>query len=156
MSTTQDIYFDDIKAGDRFEFGPYLVPRDELLAFNQRWDPLPIHTDDAAARKRGLNGLTASGQYTLCVKQGLLNGAPWTNAIIGALQFDTLRFPHPVYPGDALSLTIECIKTRASQSKPDRGIVQFEFSLFNQDGVLVLHYLDTVMFARRAPNWNQT
>lgn len=144
-----DIYFDDLAAGDRFQFGPYAVSREELLEFNRRWDPLPIHLDDAAARERGLDGLTASGQYTMCVKQSLLNRSAWIGAVIGALGFDELRFPHPVYPGDTLTLDIECLSTRASRSKPDRGIVVFDFRMRNQHGVEVLRYLDTVMFARR-------
>lgn len=147
MSTA--LYFDDLKLGDRFEFGPYRVDRAELIEFNTHWDPLPIHLDDAAARARGLRGLTASGQYTLCVKQKLMQGAPWTATVIGAIGFDELRFPHPVYPGDDLHLLIECLELRASRSKPDRGIVKFSFVLSNQDDVAVLRYLDTVMFARR-------
>lgn len=150
MTATPALYFDDLAHGQIYRFGPYAVERDELVAFNRRWDPLPIHLDDAAARRRGLRGLTASGQYTLCVKQALLNTAPWTDAVIGALGFDELRFPHPVYPGDRLRLEIECLETRPSRSKPDRGIVKFHFRVYNQDEVLVLHYLDTVMFARHA------
>ena len=150
MSTSEAIYFDDIAAGDRFSFGPYKVPRDELLEFNRRWDPLPIHLDDKAARARGLAGLTASGQYTLCIKQAMLNQSTWTEAVIGALGFDELRFPHPVYPGDDIRLDIECLETRPSRSKPDRGIVKFLFQMFNQEDTLVLRYLDTVMFARRS------
>jgi acyl dehydratase len=146
---TQAIYFDDIQPGAEFHFGPYVVDRAELLAFNQRWDPLPIHTDETAARARGLKTLSASGQYTLCIKQAMLNQAAWTDAVIGALGFDELRFPHPVYPYDRIRLRIECLETRASRSKPDRGIVKFLFELFNQDDELVLRYLDTVMFARR-------
>ena len=146
---TTSCYFEDLAPGDVFRFGPYHVTREELLEFNARWDPLPIHLDDAAARARGLQGMTASGQYTLCIKQKMLNGAPWTNAVIGALGFDELRFPHPVYPGDDIALAIECLELRPSNSKPDRGIVKFLFTLTNQDGVTVLRYLDTVMFARR-------
>ena len=147
MTTTR--YFDDLKPGDLFHFGPYHVSREELLEFNGRWDPLPIHMNDAAAQARGLRCMSASGQYTLCIKQKMLNGAPWTDAVIGALGFDELRFPHPVYPGDDISLSIECLELRSSKSKPDRGIVKFAFRLTNQDGVAVLNYLDTVMFARR-------
>ena len=143
-------FFDDLTPGACFRFGPYDVARDEVLEFNQRWDPLPIHLDDAAAQARGLHGLTASGQYTLCVKQRLLNEAPWCPAVIGALGFDELRFPRPVYPGDALSLAIECLRVRASRSKPDRGIVTFRFEMTNQNKQAVLTYLDTVMFLRRA------
>lgn len=142
-------FFDDITPGQQFDFGPYHVPREELIAFNTRWDPLPIHLNDEAARARGLKGITASGQYTLCIKQALLNRADWTDAVIGALGFDELRFPHPVYPGDDVRLNIECLETRVSRSKPERGIIKFLFQLFNQHDVVVLKYLDTVMFARQ-------
>ena len=148
--SAQQLFFDDLNAGDRFSFGPYHVERKALLSFNQQWDPLPIHIDDQAARERGFSGITASGQYTLCVKQALLNHSPWTAAVIGALGFDELRFPHPVYPEDRLTLKIECLETRASRSKPDRGIVKFRFEMQNQDETLVLSYYDTVMFARRS------
>jgi acyl dehydratase len=143
------IFFDDVAAGDHFTFGPYAVTREELIEFNRRWDPLPIHVDDAAARARGFRGITGSGQYTLCIKQRMLNQAPWSGAVIGALGFDELRFPYPVYPGDRIMLVIECLDTRVSRSKPDRGIVRFAFRLYNQDDVTVLSYLDTVMLARR-------
>lgn len=149
MSGVPSQYFDDIQPGDHYRFGPYHVTREELLEFNGRWDPLPIHMDDDAARARGLNGLTASGQYSLCIKQVMLHGAPWTDAVMGALGFDELRFPHPVYAGDDIRLEITCLETRLSRSKPDRGIIKFEFRMLNQSDVVVLSYLDTVMFARR-------
>jgi len=150
MIDDEDLYFDDFVIGDSFSFGPYHVDEDELLAFNRKWDPLPIHLDDSAARAMGHRSITASGQYTLCVKQVFINQARWCNAVIGALGFDEVRFPHPVYVGDDLFATVRCADTRASRTKPDRGIVTLTFNVFNQDDVTVLSYIDTVMFARRS------
>lgn len=65
MFAADDIYFDDVAVGESHTFGPYRVPEQEVLDFNRRWDPLPIHLDDAAARAMGHRGITASGQYTL-------------------------------------------------------------------------------------------
>ena len=79
----------------------------------------------------------------------MLNQANWTNAVIGALGFDEMRFPLPVYPGDDISLEIECLATRPSKSKSDRGILTFFFQLINQNDKVVLHYKDTVMFSRK-------
>lgn len=149
MRTDDRIYFDDIKPGHVSTHGPYRVEREELLAFNRKWDPLPIHLDDAAARSKGHRSITASGQYTLCVKQVFVNEAAWGDAVIGALGFDEVRFPHPVYVGDELFARIECTATRASRSKPDRGIVTLNFRLYNAEDITVLTYIDTVMFARR-------
>ena len=148
--TNDAIYFDDLAKGDVFTFGPYRVERNEMLAFSRKWDPLPIHIDEDAATNRGHRGIIASGQFTLCVKQLLMTQAPWRDALIGALGFDELRFPRPVYAGDDLTLTIECIDTRPSRSKPDRGIVKFTFRIANQDDETVLEYVDTVMFAKHS------
>lgn len=149
MSQSALIYFDDLEIGQIFNFGPYHVVEQELIAFNQKWDPLPIHLDDAAAKAKGLRGKTASGQYTLCVKQHFVNQASWTDAVIGAMGFDEVRFPHPVYVEDDLYATVTVDNLRASRSKPDRGIVTLGFRLFNQDDVTVLTYIDTVMFGKR-------
>jgi hypothetical protein len=46
-----------------------------MLTFSRQWDPLPIHLNAEAARAKGHRTITASGQYTLCVKQLLLNQA---------------------------------------------------------------------------------
>ena len=147
--TRESLYFEDLAAGNVYTFGPYRITRDEMLEFNQRWDPLPMHVDAAEARARGYRDMTASGQYTLCVKQALLNEAPWHAAVIGALAHDDMIFPRPVYPDDQLSLTIECLETRPSRSNPARGIIKFGFRLFNQDDDTVLSYIHMSMFARR-------
>lgn len=150
MPDSQELYFDDIAVGESYRFGPYHVARDELLEFNRKWDPLPIHLDPSAAQAKGHRNITASGQYTLCVKQTFINQAPWSDAVIGALGFDEVRFPHPVYVDDELFAAIECTDKRASRSKPDRGIVTLFVRLYNQDDVTVLSYIDTVMFSRRS------
>lgn len=147
--TNETIYFDDLAQENVFTFGPYRVTHEEMLEFSRKWDPLPMHIDERSARARGYRAITASGQYTLCVKQALMTQAPWRVALIGAMGFDELRFPRPVYAGDDLTRTIECIDTQPSRSKPDRGIVKFRFEVANQDDETVLSYLDAVMFAKR-------
>ena len=149
MSATDDIYFDDVSVGESHTFGPYRVPEQEMLDFNRRWDPLPIHLDVAAARAKGHRGITASGQYTLCVKQVFVNQMPWRNAVIGALGFDEVRFPNPVYIDDELSAVVVCTHKRASKSKPDRGIVTLSMRVYNHHDETVLSYLDTVMLSRK-------
>ena len=142
-------YFDDLSVGDEYQFGPYTVVREEMLAFNKKWDPLPIHTDEDAARQRGLLGVSASGQYTLCVKQHFVSRAPWAGAIIGALGFENVRFPNPVYVDDELSARVQVTHLRASKTKFDRGIVTLDFRIYNQNNTDVLTYSDVVMFQRR-------
>jgi acyl dehydratase len=46
-------------------------------------------------------------------------------------------FPHPVFHGDTIRVETTVVGVRESKSKPDRGIVEFEHSAFNQHGTLV-------------------
>ena len=142
-------YLEDIIVGKTDRFVPYIVDHDEMFEFNQKWDNLPIHVDDHAARKMGHKGIIASGQYTLCIKQYFVNQAPWRDAAIGAAGWDEVRFTHPVYAGDQISGTFHYVEKRESKSKPDRGIIRFEITLTNQHGEVVLSLLDSVMLKKR-------
>ena len=73
MKDRGSLYFEDINVGDRLKLGPYAVTRSELLEFNRKWDPLPIHLSQEKAIEKGYKDITASGQYTLCIKQWMLN-----------------------------------------------------------------------------------
>ncbi len=120
-----------------------------MLEFNKKWDSLPIHVDDDAAKAMGHKGIIASGQYTLCIKQFFVNQASWHEAAIGAAGWDEVRFKRPVYAGDQISGSFRYVDKKASRSKPDRGIITFEIILTNQDGEVVLSLLDSVMVKKR-------
>jgi acyl dehydratase len=57
--------------------------------------------------------------------------------IIANLGMTEVRFPHPLFQGDTVSVTTEVTAKRASRSRPDAGIVEFEHKAFNQTGDMV-------------------
>ena len=54
--------------------------------------------------------------------------------LVGNLGMTETVFPHPVFHGDTIRVETEIVSARASKSKPDRGIVEFEHRAFNQHG----------------------
>jgi acyl dehydratase len=56
--------FEDLTPERRFDLGSVTVERDEMLAFNRRFDPQPFHVDEEAARSSLFGGLCASGWFT--------------------------------------------------------------------------------------------
>ncbi|HRP99905.1 MAG TPA: MaoC family dehydratase, partial [Terrimesophilobacter sp.] len=48
-----------------------------------------------------------------------------------------VRFPHPVYHGDTIYSETLILAKRLSKSRPGEGIVTFEHTARNQDGVVV-------------------
>ena len=142
-------FFQDIVTGETVFFDPYTVDQDEMLAFNKKWDDLPIHVNAEAARSLGHKGIIASGQFTLCIKQFFVNQVAWRDSAIGAAGWDEVRFTRPVYAGDKIAGSFRYLEKIESKSKPDRGIIKFEIILTNQDGDIVLSLVDSVMIKKR-------
>lgn len=135
-------YFEDFRPGEVIEFGDYLVTEEEIIDFARRYDPQPFHVDSKAAAESIYGGLIASGWMTGSIMMRLLVDhfiAP--AASMGSPGVDEVRWVRPVRPGDRLHLRVTIVDAKRSQSKPDRGIVQVQQEMINQQG-------DTVMSLR--------
>lgn len=143
------IYFEDMIPGEYMTTRSVVVDRDEMVDFAKRWDPLPIHIDDAVAAGNG--GLSAPGLFVLAVKQHLIHQLP-EHAVIASFGYDEVRFHQPLRPGDEVHLRYEFVDSRPSSSKPDRGIVTVRLSLLKSDGAaVIMSHLDTILVRRRTP-----
>jgi acyl dehydratase len=60
-----------------------------------------------------------------------------------------VKFPHPVFHGDTISVVSTVKAARESRSRPDAGIVEFEHVATNQDGVVVATCLRQVLLQKR-------
>ncbi len=144
------LFYEDMIPGHSIKSPTVTVDRDELVDFAKRWDPMPYHIDDAAGIA-AFGSITAPGAFVIAIKQRLIHQLPDQHAVIASFGYDELRFHAPVRPLDTLHLNFECVSRRASNSKPDRGIVVVRMSLINQAGVTVMSHLDTVLVRRRSP-----
>lgn len=142
-------YFEDFRVGDKITAGPYAIDRNEMLAFARKWDPIPIHVDEAFAKTSVHGDLIGSGVYTIAVKQVLIMSRCGAGKLIGAMGYDRLKFARPVYAGDALSMVMEVASKRASRSRPDCGIVIFDVTIANQRAEPVVESRDVVLYFRR-------
>lgn len=147
-----DLYFEDLQIGDVLTSEAYRISKDEMVSFARKWDPLPIHIDEDAARDSPHGGLIGSGEYSMAIKQLLITRLGFNTGVIGSIGYDELRYLRPVRPGDSLTLTVRCVDKHESRTKADRGVVRFNVALANQNGEVVLSYLDIVMMARRGTN----
>ena len=103
----------------------------------------------SAAKKSPHKGLTASGAHVYSIFVKLAHKQERKMAVIAALGVESMKFASPVRPGDVLHLVGECINTRESKSKPDRGISTFEFKVINQSGLTVLELKQPLLLAKR-------
>lgn len=140
-------YYEDVGTGVRVDLGGHTMTEEGIVSFAERWDPLPFHTDPAAADRHG--GLIASGHHTLCVTARLaVEGFRRETAAIAGLGIDDLRWHRPVRPGDRLTASLEVVGKRPSESRPDAGVIR-ESVTGTVDGEAVITYEGAALVERR-------
>jgi acyl dehydratase len=144
------IYFEDFKPGVFAEYGPRVITREEIVAFAAEFDPQPMHLDEEAARETMLGGLSASGWHTCGIMMRMLcDGFLLNSSSLGANAVDEVRWIKPVRPGDALTLRLTVLETRASKSRPEMGFVTVLIEMINQTGVTVMTLTNPLIFGTR-------
>ena len=145
-------YFEDFRPGQIATSGLVTITEADIIRFATEFDPQPMHTDPHVAQTI-TNGLIASGWHTASVTMRLLITGRGYRPAPGTLGlgFENLRWHQPVRPGDSLHLQIELLTTRASESKPDRGIITSRFTTFNQRNEVVQSMTSSAIVPRRPP-----
>ena len=110
------IAFEDLPAGRQFDLGRVLVDREEMLAFNRRFDPQPFHLDEEAAKESLLGGLCASGWFTASLwMRCYVDTVLASSTSLGSPGGDEIAWPAPVFPGDELAAALVGTMTRGEQ-----------------------------------------
>ncbi len=134
-------YFEDYRAGEVFEFGARLITAEEIIQFASLYDPQPFHLDDEAAQKTHFGRLAASGWMTASVVMRMMVDNYISRvSSLGSPGIDELRWSKPVHAGDVLRVRVTILETRASKSKPDRGLLYGLNEAYNQNDELVMSY----------------
>jgi len=144
------MYFDDFPVGYRFETGTRTLPLNDIMSFARDWDPQPFHIDPDAAEKSTYGGIIASGFQTILI--GFLlsyQTGLWSGASMGSPGMDSIRWLHPVRPGDSLRVEAEVIASTPSASRPDRGRILVRNQVFNQNDVCVAEFTGTHILKRQ-------
>ncbi len=149
----EPIYFwEDFAVGETVEIGTKHVTRDEIIAFASEFDPQPFHLDEEAAKASILGGLCASGWHSCAmVMRMMCDGFLLETASLGAPGVEEARWSKPVFADDVVTLHRTCLASRASSSRPELGLVRFEWRLVNQRGETPVTMTNWLMLRRRHP-----
>lgn len=125
-------YYEDFSVGDRYQTVPVVVSESDIIAFATQFDPQLIHISGANA--------IASGWHTAALTRRLFITSDECQLPPGSLELGVsgLKWLRPVYPEDSLSLTIEVMALRQSESHPGHGIITYHLTTFNQDSEEVM------------------
>lgn len=141
--------FEDFVVGDVYEhaLGRTVTQADNIWFTLLTVNTNPIHFDAAYAAKTEWGRPLVDSTFTLALVTGLSVSDLSRNAV--NLGWDEVRLPHPVFEGDTLYAKSEVLETRESRSRPQMGIVRVRTLGFNQDGVVVVEFLRTILVYRR-------
>ncbi|WP_336023070.1 MaoC/PaaZ C-terminal domain-containing protein [Halobellus salinisoli] len=124
----EPLIYEDLSVGDRFEADRTVTfTREEIIEFASAYDPQPFHLGDDVDDASPFDGLVASGLHSYCACNRLATEAFFSRvAFLGGRGVDDLRWFRPVEPGDELSVDVEVVAKRPSDSDPRRGYVDVD------------------------------
>jgi len=149
MTETEQLYLDNLRVGQRFTSGNYVMEAARIKEFAAEFDPQPFHLEEAAAEASVFKGLAASGWHTAAAAMRLLvtGGLPFASGIVGL--GGEIAWPKPTRPGDTLHVESEIVEITPSRSKPHQGIVTVRGTMFNQNQEAVYVLTAKLLVSRR-------
>jgi len=144
-------YFEDFFVGQEIDLGARGVSEDEIIAFAREFDPQPFHVDRDAAGASIYGGVIASGWHTCSMMMRMVvDGLMCDASSMGSPGLDGVRWLKPLRAGDTLKVRYLTTQVKASNSKPDRGVVWSKWVASNQHGEEICTIEGMGMFGKRA------
>ena len=133
------MYFSEFEEGQTFEhaFSRTVTEQDNIQFSLMTLNPQPIHVDAHFSAGTEFGKPVFNSLYTLGIMIGMSVYDTTLGTTVGNLGMTDVEFPMPVFAGDTLRAQTKVLSTRASKSRPGQGIVEFEHTATNQDGVVV-------------------
>lgn len=146
------LYLEDFEIGRTFQhpLRKTVTESDNVLFSAMTLNPQPLHIDFDFAAKSEWGRPLVNSLFTLGLMIGISVNDTTIGTTIANLGMTDVTFPSPLFHGDTVRVETQVISARASKSKPDRGIVEFEHRAFNQHGVLVAKCTRQAMMRSRS------
>ncbi|MBQ8780113.1 MAG: MaoC family dehydratase N-terminal domain-containing protein [Oscillospiraceae bacterium] len=130
------MYFDDFKLNDTFDIPDAVIEKGEMLSFAEKYDNIPLHTDEEYAKTTRFGGLIAPGVMSfMSVWAKYLEVDLFAEELVAG-KSTKIEWFKPVYPDDVLSSRGEVTALIPRNGK--NGIVEITINTFNQNGEYVM------------------
>lgn len=133
------LYFEEMEEGVRYVHRPgrTATETDNVLFTTLTMNTQSLHLDAAWSATQEFGQRLVNSMFTLSTLVGASVAQLTEGTIVANLGFESVRFPHPVYHDDTIYSETVILGKRLSKSRPGQGIVTFEHTARNQDGVVV-------------------
>lgn len=141
------MYFNDIKLGTQIKLSDAYIDKDEMIAFAEKYDNIPLHVDEEYASKTPFGKLIAPGLMSFAAVWAKYLERDIFGPELLAGKSSKIEWLKPVFAEDTLSSTVTV--TRLTDRSPKNGIVELTLSAYNQSGELVLTNVTEAIVKKR-------
>ncbi len=145
------LYFEEFVVGQEFkhDWSRTVTEMDNVIFSSLTMNVQPLHLDAEFASKTDFGKPLVNSIFTLGLLIGMTVNDTTLGTTVANLGMREVTFPHPVFHGDTIRARTVVLSTRASQSRPDVGLVEFEHHASKQSGEIVCRCIRTAMMLRR-------
>ena len=145
------LYLEEFEQGHIFRhpLRRTVTEADNVLFSMMTLNPQPLHIDFDFCAKTEWGQPLVNSLFTLGLMIGIAVNDTTVGTTVANLGMSETRFPHPLFHGDTVHVETAVKSVRASKSKPDRGIVEFEHRAYNQHDRLVAICTRQAMMMKR-------
>jgi len=146
------LYFEEFSVDQEFvhAWSRTVTEMDNTLFSLLTMNPQPLHIDAHFSEGTEWGQRLFNSLYTLGILVGMTVNDTTLGTTVANLGMGDVRFPKPVFHGDTLRARTRVVSLRASRSRPDTGLVEFEHTALNQRDEVVAVCRRTAMMKRRA------
>ena len=130
------MYFEEFELGKKINIEPVIIEKKDMIDFANKYDNLPLHTDEEYAKSTIFGGLIAPGVMSFMSVWAKYLEVDLAGKELLAGKSTKIEWFKPVFAQDTLEST--CTVTNLTKRNAKNGIVEITFEVFNQNKELVL------------------
>lgn len=130
------MFFEEFVLGSKTKLEPATIHKNDMIDFAQKFDNIPLHTDEEYAKSTFFGKLIAPGVMSFMSVWAKYLQIDLAGTELVAGKSTKIEWMKPVFADDVLSST--CTVSNLTKRNEKNGIVELTFEVFNQNGELVL------------------
>lgn len=141
------MYFEDLSVGMSMPLDPAVIDKDDMLAFANKYDNVPLHTDEEYARGTRFGKLIAPGVMSFMLVWAKYLEKDYFGEELIAGTSTKIEWFKPTFAGDTLTGVVTV--TKMVERNPYNGLVELTIDITNQDNELVMRDVTEAVIKRK-------
>lgn len=141
------MYFEDLSMGMSMPLDPAVIDKEDMLAFANKYDNVPLHTDEEYARGTRFGKLIAPGVMSFMLVWAKYLEKDYFGEELIAGASTKIEWFKPTFAGDTLTGVVTV--TKMVERNPYNGLVELTIDITNQDNELVMRDVTEAVIKRK-------